>query len=453
MKTPARIVVMIALAIPSFAGCGTGDEQKNDKGQGADHEQRADQVLRTDKEHAARDAGLQDSKTIAIGYYEAKLESPGGDLRFGISLKATNDDNVEPGFRASIHNGPERIPVPEVQISDDQLTLSFPHYDSEIKASWTAGQLVGKWRKRAGDDKWTEMNFVAKPTGEPDAASELEGLAPFLGRWGVQFSESTDPAIGIFQADAERGFAGTFLTTVGDYRYLSGWTTDGTLWMSCFDGAHAFLFRAERADDGTLAGEFWSRDSWHELWTAQPDDEAALSDGFSLTTWDSDVAMSALEYPDLDGNLRRLDDPEFTGSVRLLHIFGSWCPNCHDAGDFLSELNQRYQDSGLKIQGLAFELTDDFERNAEQVRRYLARHEMDYPVLLVGPADKSKASERFPLVDRVRSYPTTIFLDRNNQVRAIHTGFSGPATGATHSALKARFEEIINELLAEASPS
>ena len=36
-------------------------------------------------------------------------------------------------------------------------------------------------------------------------------------------------------------------------------------------------------------------------------------------------------------------------------MFGSWCPNCHDAAEYLVELDRRYRSRGLSILGLAFE--------------------------------------------------------------------------------------------------
>ena len=96
--------------------------------------------------------------------------------------------------------------------------------------------------------------------------------------------------------------------------------------------------------------------------------------------------------------------------------------------------------------GLAFKLTGDFERDAEQVKRYVARHGTRYPVLLAGIAEESLATEQLGALDRVRSYPTTIFLDENGHVRAIHTGFSGPATPG-YEELRREFEDVIEELL------
>ena len=72
---------------------------------------------------------------------------------------------------------------------------------------------------------------------------------------------------------------------------------------------------------------------------------------------------------------------------------------------------------------------------------------MEYPVLVAGMSDKELATKSIPFLDRVRSYPTTIFVDSDDEVVAIHTGFTGPATGNAYDELKSQFEEIIQKLL------
>jgi hypothetical protein len=49
----------------------------------------------------------------------------------------------------------------------------------------------------------------------------------------------------------------------------------------------------------------------------------------------------------------------------------------------------------------------------------------------------------------VFAYPTTIFIDRAGKVRRIHTGFSGPATGAHYERLIDEFTTLVDQLLAE----
>jgi hypothetical protein len=277
-------------------------------------------------------------------------------------------------------------------------------------------------------------------------------LTPLARRWSVRFARSEDPAVGVFETKPDGGVAGTFLTTTGDYRFLAGDFDGRRLRLSCFDGAHAFLFDARLQEDGTLAGDFWSRDAWHETWTARPDPTAALPDTFTLTKWTGNGRVTDLAFPDLTGRSRSLSEPELSGPARLIVVFGSWCPNCHDESEYLVELDRRYGPRGLRIVGLAFEYSGDFEEDARQVRTYVTRHGINYPVLIAGVSDKEKALAALPMLDRLRAFPTTIFADASGTIRTVHTGFSGPATGEEHRKLRAEFERVIEELLAEARP-
>ena len=399
---------------------------------------------------------LERNRPFEAGYWYAKLKSPGGDLRFGLRLD--KDENGKPF--AMIINGRETIRVNDVELGDDHLAIEFPYYDSKIEASLDRTRLTmeGTWRKRAGKESWSELAFSAtmesdrKPEDDRDA---LNRQKRFLGKWKVKFSSSADHAVGIFgKADLKRPkfadvrpYRGTFLTTTGDYRYLAGDFYDGELELSVFDGAHAFLFRARLDGQRGLKGDFWSRDTWHETWTAVADKNAKLPDAFEQTRWTGKAKLDELKFPNLDGKMMSLADESFAGKVRIITVFGSWCPNCHDSARFLARLHQQFGDKGLSIVGLAFELTGDFERDAEQVRRYIKRHDTKYPILLAGLADKKEASKVMPILDRVRSYPTTIFLNEKNEVITIHTGFSGPANPEAYQDLRYRFETIVRDQL------
>lgn len=394
------------------------------------------------------------------GVWHAWLDSPGGELPFLLELHG-----AEKGVQARIVNGSERIDV-EASHDGDALVLDFPHYDSRITAHGTGARLDGTWRKRRGADAWAELGFHAdrnvRLPGTEDAAPIFRQLeASVAHRYSVRFSSGDDPAVAILEADAA-GLRGTFLTTTGDYRYLAGEctlpATAGSdtrvlhVRLSCFDGAHAFLFIARLVPRSTpgpvqLEGDFWSGDHWHETWTATEDPAAKLPDGFTLTHANSAVTLDDLVFPDLDGTPRRLSDPAFAGKARLIEVFGSWCPNCADEADELVRLQQEYGARGLSIVGLAFEVTGDFPRDAGQVRRYAARHGVSWPLLVAGLADKDKATASLGMLDKVRAFPTTIFLDESGAVRAVYTGFSGPATGAAYAEQHAEFVRVIEGLL------
>ena len=77
------------------------------------------------------------------------------------------------------------------------------------------------------------------------------------------------------------------------------------------------------------------------------------------------------------------------------------------------------------------------------------RNNVDYSLLIAGTSDKAVASRAFPAVDRIRAYPTAIFMHGDGRVRTVHTGFAGPATGTEFKKLRTDFERIIEEMLAE----
>jgi thiol-disulfide isomerase/thioredoxin len=239
------------------------------------------------------------------------------------------------------------------------------------------------------------------------------------------------------------------LTTLGDYRYLAGGfdETSQSWSLSCFDGAHAFLFRAKLESDASLRGDFWSSNNWHDTWTAQRDAQAQLPDAFGLTRSQAKIDLAQLVFPALDGSRVSLADPRFAGKAVILQLFGSWCPNCNDEAEYLRELDQRYRRKGLSIIGLGFEISGDTKRDLTQLERFAQRHKLSYPLLLAGKSDKAEASKAVPWLDKVRSFPTTLFLRADGSVLAVHQGFSGPATGPEHTKLREDYERLIGELL------
>jgi len=135
-----------------------------------------------------------------------------------------------------------------------------------------------------------------------------------------------------------------------------------------------------------------------------------------------------------------------------VQILGSWCPNCHDATNYLADLYRRNRARGLSIVGLAFEITGEFERDAQQVRRTAKRHGAEYPMLLAGQYGGERAKQALPALGGLFAFPTTIFLHRDGRVRAVHSGFAGPGTGEEYAKLQREFEKIVDELLDEPAP-
>jgi thiol-disulfide isomerase/thioredoxin len=391
----------------------------------------------------------------APSVYRCTLESAGGELPFIMELSSKAD-----GPEGWIINGSERIELPKIMRMREEAKVGFlfPHYDSLIEAAFDrqANTMRGTWSKRGAKDQMTQMPFAAEAykgyrfTPKIKMTEEVVPSFPVAGRWSVQFASDKEPCVGIFKSGSGNEFEGTFLTTTGDYRFLAGSYEHGLLRLSCFDGSHAFLFHATMKHDGTLDGHFWSGPKFHDTWTAKRDDKAALPDGFTLTKVNPKAHLKDLKFHDLEG--KEATVAGLLGKATVIEIFGSWCPNCHDAADLLVALEKRHGASGLKIIGLAFEASGDTERDSKQVKRYMARHGANYPVLLAGVKDRDKASAALPVIDGLKGYPSFLFVDANGEIRSTYTGFSGPATGEDYKTLCRQFDDTVRGLLSGARP-
>ncbi len=403
-----------------------------------------------------------DAGARVVGVWRAVLTSPGGELPFGLEIAIGND-----GLEAVIRNGEERAPFSSVTLDGNLLLLEAEWYDSGITAELTEDgrTLRGSWQRTSEEGPVTRLPFSA--TRDDDtrfvtfADSGLErgdgqSLPSVEGVWAVQFSDEdgTFPARGEFRQNGDE-VLGTFLTASGDYRYLEGRYEEGVLRLSTFDGAHAFLFVAKAVPDGTLAGDWWSRDIYHATWTAErvAAGSTVLPDRWREVGLTNDDGRFRFAFDDLDGNRVTIDDERFADSVLLVNVFGSWCPNCNDEAPLLAEWAKRYRDRGLEVVGIAYEFTGDVERDRRQVSRFAERHGIDYTLLLGGLSAKSVAAETLPDLTDVLAYPTSIFIGRDGKVAKIYSGFAGPGTGEHHDSLVAEMEAVIEELLRGTSQS
>lgn len=403
-------------------------------------------------------AGCTGDDALPTGRWRAVATVPGGELPFGLDVERADDA----GYSVFLLNGGERVPVRSVDVSADSVRLELPAFNSRIVAARTGGTLTGTLALVKGPDTVERMPFRAThgvshrfaPAG--DGAAEDGATADVDGRWDVTFvgsDSTTSNAVGTFTQDGAQ-VTGTFMTPTADHRFLEGTVRGDSLFLSTFDGSHAFLYEAEIQPDGTLEGDFWSGTRSHSTWTAERDSTASLPDPYQLTYLKEGYDTFDFSFPSaVDSSIVRLSAPLFDGKVVLVTIAGSWCPNCHDEARFLEQIYPKYRDQGLEIVSLMFERYDAFDKAARQVRRYREKFDISYPTLVAGTADKDAASEALPMLNRVLSYPTAIFVGRSGKVRYIHTGFYGPGTGARYEALKRAFTDRLEGLLAEEAPS
>lgn len=379
------------------------------------------------------------------GEYRGVLESDGGELAFPITITHYGDS-----LSAFTSNGADTVYYNEITLKEDSLVLGFDYYDSYLRARVNYnGSLSGKWSRRAPDGRRSVLPFYA----EEGISRRYPATAPegynFEGNWKITFTDEDGsfPAEGNFVSQPNGKLFGSIKKETGDYRFLEGFYNDSTMTLSTFDGAHAFLFKARLQPEGTLKGEFWSRDDAYATWTAEKG-QASLRSPLQISAEEAVGRTIEFAFPNLQGDTVRASDSRFENKPMLVYLFGSWCPNCADETNMLKELyTEEYSDSDLHIIGLAYEFTGNFENDAEMVSRYQNRFHIPWTLLVAGVNDKEKAADTLPFLDTVVSYPTSIFVDRNHKISAIHVGFNGPATGSTYFQEIQRFKNQLNQII------
>lgn len=362
-----------------------------------------------------------------------------------------NLDQVKEKWTIEIINNEERILVENVQLRNDSLFAELPIFESEFKLKIVDTEKIeGVWINRYKSDDYLIPVKAAfnhdyrfkKTTNQADANANL--------KYAVVFGpDSKDPysAIGIFQKEGNV-LNGTFATETGDYRHLEGNITDDSLFLSTFDGSHAFLFKAA-IKDSVLEGNFWSGTHYQNNWTAVLNPEATLKDPDSLTFIKEGYDQLEFELPNAAGNLVSLSDKKYKNKAVIVQIMGSWCPNCLDETRYLSALYDQYNPEGLEVIALAFERTKTKEKALNNLERLKQKTGAKYEFLLGGSTRKDKAEEVLPMLNHIMSYPTAIFIDKTGNIRRIHTGFYGPSTGSYYEEFTKETEELIQQMIQE----
>ncbi|GAB4032523.1 TlpA family protein disulfide reductase [Spirosoma jeollabukense] len=397
----------------------------------------------------------QSSPTVKTGTYRAVLKTRGGELPFGLDIQPAPGDAKT--YTVFALNGKERLPMDPATVQGDSLRIPMALFDSELMAKIDSNTLRGVWRRRRAAQQYQTLPFEAQyGVNYRFVPDEKTGSAAtnLTGTWATNFGSKTGKvdtvnAVGVFDQKGSH-LTGTFLTPTGDYRYLDGNVVGDSLFLSCFDGSHVYLFKAKHDPaTKTLTGGQWAGVSGYESWVARFDPSAKLPDAATLTYLKPGAKTLNASFPEPNGKIVSLADPRFKNKVTIVQILGSWCPNCMDETNFLSPWYKRNKQRGVEILGLAFERSAEMTESGPKIERMKQRFNIDYPVVLAGTNDKAQASKALPDLNAIVAFPTTIVLDKKGQVRHIHTGFSGPGTGKYYDQYVDEFNRLIDKLVSE----
>lgn len=361
------------------------------------------------------------------------------------NFKVVNDSLLQ------IYNGEEMIPVDEITYYKDSIKINFQVYEGYIAGTFVNGEITNANYIKESLDRVVPVAFTNNESQRflnvKTPTQDVSGI------WEMTFTEdngSTFTGKGIFN-QVNKTVTGTIRTATGDYRYLEGVMDGNMLKLSVFDGAHAFLFTATVNNDVVSKGTFYSGNHYKAEFVAKKNPEFTLPNEESLTFLKEGYDTLEFSFPDLDGNIISLTDEQFQDEVVVVQIMGSWCPNCLDESKYYAEYFKNNPNKDLEFIALAFEYAKTPEKALKSLKRLKDRIGIEYPILLAqyGTSDKKQAQEKLPMLNHVLSYPTTIFIDKKGQVRKIHTGFNGPATGDKYITFKKDFESFVTTLLAE----
>ena len=383
---------------------------------------------------------------LMTGEWRGIIELQGQQLPF--NFEVTKDTG---SYKVFLKNAEEKLLQDEISIYGDSVKITMLIFDIELRAKINGDQLNGFYSKNYEPN--FKLPFTAKNGDTHRFIKSGESTPNYSGKYSLNFrtEKETYPAVAIFNQIGNE-VTGTFLTPTGDYRYLQGNIVNEKLMLSTFDGNHAFVFAGLLKGD-SLKGDFFSGMTSHETFAGIKNEKAELVGAESLTYLKEGFDKVDFSFPDLNNKQVRPTDEKFKGKVLILQIFGTWCPNCMDETKFLSQWYKDNKDRGVEILGLAYERKDEFEYASGRVKKMKSKLGVGYDFVIAGTNDKEKASKTLPMLNKVIAFPTTIFIGKDGKVKHIRTGFEGPGTGVYYEQFKERFNQLVNELLAEKTPS
>ena len=354
-----------------------------------------------------------------------------------------------------VKNAKERMPISDWKQSGDSVFFTLPAFEVSFRARMEGKQkLKGQFIKiTTGKEQYWPFEARAGIAWrfEPNPARTSVDIS---GKWDVTITRpngTTRKALAIF-SQHNNSLTGTFLTPSADYRYLDGIVSADSLKLSSFDGDNIRLFEARIVDDKTIdAGFFYNGYTNKESWVAVKKDSIPPPEAIEPTQMREGQTHLDFRFKDLQGNWVSINDEVYKHKVVIIQLMGSWCANCLDETRFLIEFYKANHAKGLEILALTYEYSTDEARSIVSIEKFKKLLGVPWPILLtrVTAGDDQKAEKTLPQLTVIRSFPTTLILDREGRVRKIETSFYGPGSGEYYRKYVQDFNSLLNKLIGE----
>ena len=155
---------------------------------------------------------------------------------------------------------------------------------------------------------------------------------------------------------------------------------------------------------------------------------AALASALAVTSL---VGASASIAPTFTlksraGDVVSLD--KYKGQVVMLNFWASWCGPCRQEMPLLEQMQKKYASLGFTLLGV------NVDHDSKDAEKWLSGMNVTFPILFDTESKVSKAYD-------VSSMPSSIFIDRKGNVRALHHGYKAGDEGEYLNQIRALLRE------------
>ena len=131
--------------------------------------------------------------------------------------------------------------------------------------------------------------------------------------------------------------------------------------------------------------------------------------------WAGAAVTVGSQFPSLAAHTPGSRVPDTKGKVVLVDFWASWCAPCKASFPALQRLHDKYHASGVEV------IAVNVDTKREAMDRFLQEHPVTFSVV-------RDVNNRLVELVEPQAMPTSLVMDRQGRVVAIHTGFQGEET-------------------------